>query len=213
MHCPRKRLCLLFATPLFASCLYLKNRANDALDVFSVDGAVGPGVYAEVRATDVVAVGLGGYTADTGGLHGRFAGTAERGATGLGPVIRGFMGHERDLAPLLADDPSTFDRNLDPPGCQYFLWPGMDQHGHGNLYGEYPESERLLRLADFGATAHLGYIGFRVGFSPGELLDLGLGIFGADIAGDDAFPAQPKPRKPPKDPEPLPPLRFPDGQH
>lgn len=210
MHGHPARLTLLLAMPLLSNCVYLRNRANDTLDVFSCDGAVGPGFYAEVRATDVLALGLGGYEAETRGLHGRFAGTAQRSATGLGPLIAGGMGREPDLAPMLAGDPSTFDRNQDPPGCQFLLWPGMDTHGHGSLYGDYPESERLLRLADVGATAHLGYVGFRVGFSPGELLDLALGLFGLDIADDDVFPVQPKTPKAPRPPEQPPRHRFPD---
>jgi len=181
------RLAIACGGLLLTSCSYLQNRANDALDVFLCEGALGPGLYAELRATDFAAVGLGLHTVATGGLHGRYVGTGERGSLGLGPFILG--GARGDYGPVLSGDPSTFDDEADEPCTQMLVMPSQGIKCEAG----YSPSARGLRMAYLSATATVGYVGLRVGFSPGELLDLLLGFFTVNLAGDDAFPAPPPP--------------------
>ena len=54
-------------------------------------------------------------------------------------------------------------------------------------------AERDVRVADVGASLTVGVVGVSVGFSPGEVLDLLLGVVGIDLAGDDDASRPPPP--------------------
>lgn len=166
------------------SCSYLKNRANDLLDSFRFELGVGPGLYAEARATDFAAVGLGFCAQQNAAMRGRFAGTdAEVTSMGLGPFILGSSA-TWSFKPLLAGDPSTPESCDGIVPAQFLLFPMM---GFGSCADDYSLAERGLRVADLGASVTLGYVGAGIGFSPGEFVDLLLGFVGIDIAGDDVF--------------------------
>lgn len=167
---------------LLTSCSYLQNRANDALDVFLCEGLLGPGLYAEARVTDFAAVGLGMQVVASGGLRGRCIGSGHRENLGLGPFILG--GAYIPAEPLLYDDPDYSDGNDEEPCVQVLCLPSKGIKCEAG----YSPSARRLRMADLGVTATVGYVGVRVGFSPGELLDLVLGFFIIDLGGDDVFP-------------------------
>lgn len=184
------------ASASLAGCSYLHNRANDALDVFTCDGSVGPGLYAEVRATDLLAVGLGGHDVEYAGQHGRFVVRGRRSSTAIGPLIWGFVDDDEPV-PVFAGDPSRMGPLVEPPPSQLLFLPA-DQTG-----SDFAPWTRGLHAADVDVTVTLGWVGGRLGFSPGELLDFVLGIFGLDLAGDDALPArapawgevEPRPRR------------------
>lgn len=182
----------------FASCSYLKNRANDALDVFTFDGSLGPGLYAELRATDFAAVGLGYHHVEFAGMHGRFTGSGNTEGAALGPVILGACNYDHEFSPVLSETTSEFDDYLEPPSVQFLVGPAMGIKCDSR--GDYSVPRRGLHVADVGATATLGFVGFHVGFSPGELLDLVLGLASIDLRGDDVFPVPPRSPGPPDQP-------------
>jgi hypothetical protein len=175
---------LLIALLLLPGCAYLKDRANDVLDVFWSDVGIGPGLYVSARATDFLAVGFGYKEQAIAGLHGRFAGTGSSLAVGLGPAV---IGNDRfDCSPVLPQDPSVFDAEQEPPASQLLVVPCSFEHA-GFEPCDYSEGHRDLHFLDVNAGAALLLVGARVGFSPGELLDCVLGLFGIDLAADDGF--------------------------
>lgn len=178
-------LAIALGASLLSGCTWLQNRANDALDVFALDFGQGPGLYADVRATDFVAVGVGMHDTVTWGMHGRYAGTSGRGAVAVGPLMWGWRPDGPAVSPMQSGDPSRFNQDVvDPPPSHLILWPaGPLRHA----FPEYNETARGLRFADVSATLTIGYVGMHVGFSPGELVDFVLGVFGIDLSDDDAF--------------------------
>ena len=184
---------------LLCGCSYVKNRVNDLLDPFRVDVGVGPGLYAEARATDFAAVGLGARLVRTARWSGRFV--SSRGWTeslALGPFILG-NSTATGVQPVLPDDPSKYESGDGPvPGQILFLPLG----GIGSCADIYRFHERGVRILDVGADVALGYVGAGVGFSPGEFVDLLLGFVGIDIAGDDAFGRPEPPAEEPAVPKP-----------
>lgn len=165
---------------LFCSCGYLKNRANDALDVFRIDVGTGPGLLLEARATDFAAVGVGFHKQTRVGVHGRFTGELKTVTVGAGPFVLGAVEHG-DYEPLLPG--SEFDAAHDLIPVQLFVVPST---GFQTL-APYRVGRRGLHFADLGAGLTVGYVGIGVGCSPGELVDLLLGVVGIDLAGDDVF--------------------------
>jgi len=179
------RLATIAALLAGSGCTYLRDRANDLLDPFRVDVGVGFGLYADARATDFVATGVGVHALHAAGWHGRHVGTGELGGLGLGLLMLGDA--EFAMSPLLGE-PASFVRAHDvvPGQLLVFACNGMKC---GLV--RYTLAERGLHVADVGASATIGVVGVGLGFSPGELLDCLLGFFGIDIAGDDARPSEP----------------------
>lgn len=191
-----QRVCMVLAVALaacFNGCSYLHDRLNDLLDPFRVDVGFGPGLYADVRATDFMAVGAGGQTLETAGIHGRFIGTGKRGQVGLPGLA--MVGEIRgtEMAPLLGDT-SEFDEQRDVvPGQVLIVFPAM--HAGRTGTSDWWRAHRGVHVADVGASVTV-FVGVSLGFSPGEVLDLLLGFVGVDLAGDDVAdrpdPAQPR---------------------
>jgi hypothetical protein len=180
------RLLLVAVVATCCGCSYLKNRANDALDVFRLQASWGPGLYASARATDFCATGLGMRLQETVGMYGRYGFTdfpwPEAQALGFGvAVLEDSIPYQ--LEPLL-DDTSQLDDGERPVGMQVlFFLPSMGMKCEAG----YSVADRGLRVADVNASLALVYVGADVGLSPGELIDLLLGFAGIDVADDDAF--------------------------
>jgi hypothetical protein len=49
-------------SPIHTALLYIPNRVFDFLDIFRLRARVGPGVHANVRATEALRLGVGGYS-------------------------------------------------------------------------------------------------------------------------------------------------------
>jgi len=197
MHCALRGTGLA-ACLLLCGCNYVKNRVNDLLDPFRFDVGIGPGLYAEARATDFAAVGVGARFQEIVAMHGRFVSTdIDAFALGLGPFVLGSH-HALDLQPLLAADPSEHDADHGVVAAQFLFFPSMGMKCEAG----YELANRGLRLADLGGTLALGYVGVGAGLSPGEFVDLLLGFVGIDIAGDDGFGRPEPPAEEPTVPEP-----------
>lgn len=162
------------------ACGYLRDRAHDLLDPFRVDVGYGLGIYADVRATDWLAAGAGLHQVHTAGVHGRFVGTSQTRQLGIPLSMLGET--ESEMTPLLGGT-SRFDWRRDVVPGQILVFPVMHLGRTGILACSL--AERDVRVADLGASLTLGVVGVSLGFSPGEVLDLLLGIVGIDLAGDD----------------------------
>ena len=182
------RLLLLAVVATCCGCSYLKNRANDALDVFRLQASWGPGLYASARATDFCATGLGVRLQETIGMYGRYGFTGfpwpEAQAMGLVVmVVEDSIPYKQKLEPLLDNTSQLEDGEL-PVGMQLlFFLPSMGMRCEAG----YSVADRGLRVADLNASLAVIWVGTDVGFSPGELIDLLLGFAGIDVADDDAF--------------------------
>ena len=176
----------------FAGCSYLHDRVNDLLDPFRVDVGFGPGLYADARVTDFLAVGAGGQTLDTAGIHGRFVGTARLGQVGLPGLVMFGEPRNVEMTPLLGDT-SEFDWQRDiVPGQVLLLFPAM--HTGRTAVSDWSLAKRDVHVADLGASLTV-FVGVSIAFSPGEVLDLLLGLVGIDLAGDDVA-GKPGPARP-----------------
>lgn len=169
------------ASALLGSCSYVKNRANDLLDPFRLDVGFTPGLYAEARATDFAALGLGVRGGTIVGLHGRFAVQHDTVNLGVGPVMLGDV-IQPEASALLGGE-SSYDRHHDAVPCQMFFIPLLgSEHAP-----DWSLARRSVHVADVGASVAVGLVGAGVGFSPGEFVDLLLGFVEIDLAGDDDF--------------------------
>lgn len=183
----RTTVALLFVS-CSGACGYLRDRAHDLLDPFRVDVGYGLGLYADVRATDWLAAGAGLHRMHTAGLHGRFVGSSTIGQAGLPLMMAGEA--KSAMAPLLGGT-SRFDWRRDVVPGQILVFPMM--HTGRTGMSAWSLAERDVRVADVGASLTVGVVGVSVGFSPGEVLDLLLGVVGIDLAGDDDASRPPPP--------------------
>lgn len=190
----RCALLLVLFTAALPGCTYLKNRANDLLDVVWLDVGVGPGLYAEGRISDFLIQGAGFqcHLANLS-LHGRYVGLGRLGGMGLPTLtMAGCTMSIHDpayigMVPILGGRSKYDPCHVEPPwsSCCLFF-PGLCLIERPKFIPEYSAVERKLRVADIGAAVQYG-IGVRAGFSPGELYDFVWGLFGGDPAEDDVF--------------------------
>lgn len=197
----RRSVAILFLL-CSGACGYLRDRAHDLLDPFRVDVGYGLGLYADVRATDWLAAGAGLHRVHHAGLHGRFVGTSTLGQVGFPLTMLGEPTFT--MTPLLGGG-SQFDWERDiVPGQLFLVVPAM--HAGRTGISAWSLAKRDVRVADVGASLTLGVVGVSLGFSPGEVLDLLLGVVGIDLAGDDDAsrpPLLPADAATPSDPEPV----------
>jgi len=200
---------------------YATDRGNDFLDCFVLMGGVGlihgvdlPAAM-EVRATDWLDAGLGKAVSMRAGLNGRRIGEGELDAQ-LGLPILPFATWFglRDAAIEKDDGPArhafTFyssrhggggeDESRTAKSILVFNAASIPRYRAYKEIGypaSYPTQEReerpLIHAFDVSVDATL-LLSARVGFSPGEFVDLVLGFFGADIARDDARSRKPAER-------------------
>jgi hypothetical protein len=151
----------------------IRARALDLADVFTVAVGAGPEVSADVQATDLVHLAVGGGVHVEGGAVGRRVG-------GAGVVTYGLP-----VAPFLEDGVLHARLALDDPGGAWRTEDVQDECYvvHALALRETNPAATALQALDVEVSAFL-LVGARVGFSPGELLDFLSGFVGLDPAGD-----------------------------
>jgi len=161
--------------------LYFERRALDAVDVFSIQGAIGSGLALDVELTDFAHFGLGGSSVRLFGARGRemVHDTDHHLHFPLSNIAYAALGddrwmllHKRTTHPVGASNPLLEDE------CVWLLPAVMN----GAPLRKTRPTWQKFNL-EGGVT--LGFLGGRVGLRPGELADFLLGFFGVDIAHDD----------------------------
>jgi len=162
---------------LLSSCSaapYFADRGRDLADCFTITVSAGPGISASLALTDACHLMVGGGVHGEAGLIGRRVGAA--GVMNLGLPIVPFMEEGLLHGRLLFTECSGDWREEDVQDECYLIHAG----------GWPPTNPVTTRMRAFdleiGATVLLGV---RLGFSPGEFVDLIAGSFGSDPAGDD----------------------------
>lgn len=149
---------------------YLADRGRDAAQVVTFEAGVGPGLAVDVKATELAHLGAGYADVHKVSLRG---------------------GELRTLRDVEVGLPTSAVLSAgalnDGRGARAF-------HLHANLAEAL--ADRPFRRADVEVGVALGFFSIRVGFSPGELLDLIAGLFGFDPAEDDLGPPSPEPADP-----------------
>jgi len=161
---PARAAAVLLPLLLLASCgAWGRDRLRDLGDVFTFEVAAGVGVSADVKATDLLHVGAG-YA------HGRKL------------SWRGRTAHV------------LWDREVGLPGSALLWWGALADGQLWRLGDLHTDGAELLhggspwRIADLEVGVFAGFVGLRLGLSPGELVDLLAGLVGLDPAGDDLGP-------------------------
>lgn len=186
-----------------SSCSYIEKRARDAADIVLIapewrvvgaKGQLGPwgqlGYYCSM-------VGPAGYA---------------RGYGLLGPHLGAYEHQDCTLFPLLifvqsrsgAPDPRHKDFFVMGKWLLPYLEPQTDPDA---TFGGFEEADDWRRLAPRYTQIELAlgvWVGVRVGFNPGELVDFVIGWFGLDLYDDDFDPefaeepgSEPLPEEPP----------------
>ncbi|GIW71193.1 MAG: hypothetical protein KatS3mg102_0735 [Planctomycetota bacterium] len=144
-------------------CSYLSDRAADLVDVFTVEVGFGPGLHADLKATDWLHLGVGYAQLRKAGLRGRDAVWMRDREVGLPLSALLWVGAWREGA--------------------------LERLGH--LHADVPDLLAYpdpWRRADLELGLSAGLVSVRLGLSPGQLLDFLAGLFGFDPAGDDRGP-------------------------
>lgn len=141
-------------------CAWLRDRAADAADVVTFEVGWGLGLAADVKATDLVHVGVGYSEVRKAGFRGREPRWYRDRDVGLPGALLTQVGGLREW---------NLHRLL---------------HLHTDV-GDALAWEDPLRRADLGAGVTAGLVHLRFELSPGHLLDLLAGLVGLDPAHDD----------------------------
>ncbi len=162
---------------------YWGDRARDAADCVTFTVSAGPEVSADAKLTEVLHLAAGGGAHTEAGVIGGDVGTASVATLGL------------PFAPFLEDGILYGRYAFTEVGGDW-----TDDHVQDECYALHvldvaptnPERALIDRFdIELGAIALLGA---RVGFSPGQFVDLLAGLVGADPAQDDApMHAEPAP--------------------
>lgn len=157
------RAAALGLTLLLGGCAWLADRGADAADLLVLEGGLGFGLSVDARASELLHLGVGYADMRKAGLRGRTAVWMRDREAGLPASILPWIGAVRDGQP----------------------W----RLGHLHLNAsELWWGGSAWRLADLELGLFAGFVGLRLGLSPGELLDLLAGLVGLDPAGDDDGP-------------------------
>lgn len=156
---------------------YFGDRARDLADVFVLTVSAGPEVSADVQATDLVHLSVGGGAHGEAGFIGRHVGTA--GVMTLGLPVAPFIEDGVLYGRFVFTETSGAWEEGDVQDECYIV--------HALGAGETnPKSDAWHALdLEVGATV---LVGARVGLRPGELVDFLAGLLGLDPIGDDATP-------------------------
>lgn len=191
-----RRLLVFALCPLIGACQYARDRWNDTLDVLPLSMTLGPGLYASANVTQFLGTGIGFYK---GTALGWFP-TEGPDAKEPEHLERFQIGDHMSAGLILGDYHFPDPGRMDEYGILYWFVP-MQRKGAGLRFPFAPTS-----ALDVTVRAHVGVIGARVTFSPGNLADWFLGWFGLDIANDDVRPwpvssdrahGRPDPQEPP----------------
>lgn len=146
-----------------------RDRAHDFSQVLEATATLGPGIAAEVRATEALQLGAGSFDGRSYGLmEGRFAAVREQ-RNELGISLLHTYDYRRDGTDLL---------DVRQP---HFGDPGFERHPL-SWQGEHDR-----QWADVGLGLHLAYVGLHATLRLRELWDALAGCVGFDPSGDDAF--------------------------
>jgi len=175
-----KKILLLACLFLLVGCAspfgtYVKDRGNDFADCFKGDIGVGFGVDAQVMATDYIGTGAGlAVAANKIGFRGRHVGDWSDFHGGIGIVDYGAFGSS--MHPFESKNPPPFSSQVRSVcGVNTVPFDSSMQD---------PEKP-FLNTFDIEAGGMALFVGSRVGFSPGQLIDFIIGWTGIDIAWDD----------------------------
>jgi len=153
----------------------MKNRGSDFADCFKGDVGLGLGVDAQIMATDYIGTGVGASSVYKTGFKGRYNGSWEDYHVGFGIVDYGDFGW--DIQPAETE-------NQPPAKTKIRSFCGINPSWSDEPKLAFPKKPFLDKF-DIEAGGTWLVAGFRVGFSPGQLLDFIIGWTGIDIADDD----------------------------
>lgn len=162
------------ALAALTGCEYLNARATDLGDLVRVEFTGGPGLQVNAGVGEVVHVGLGSSMGSRAGW--------QYGHLFHGEVLEHYLPVSLiETARVPGYDGLhmiSWDYAQPPQHQCYMLLP----YGTGHSTARRSD----LHIVDLEVGAHLVVFGVQLGVSPGELLDLVLGIWGFDLAGDDS---------------------------
>lgn len=185
MSCHRRIVCVLAFVVMMAStgCTYLKNRGNDASDVFELGVTVTPRwtpVFALYgNPFNVLPFGYANAKITLLGWSDRNVGALDLDLKGWGALAWGSqrLGIGRREAAAPGEQPAPLGWSVTEPGHTYttgFVGAWGEDGARGRTFGECP---KLL---------HLGWIGLYADCSVLDLADFVLGWTTLDIGHDDA---------------------------
>ncbi len=171
---------------------YFANRARDFGDMFLVQGGIGYGLGAQVKAAGVAHVGLGAISFHRDKTLGLVYGSFR-------PKFDRRSGRSRSEDDLILFFPHLSNRPPEGGESHFCLglfpaiasWHNTSRSAIGSsdkwLWSEGTPKFRKAQVHafDLEVSATALFLSFRVGFSPGEFFDFLLGWFGVDIASDD----------------------------
>jgi hypothetical protein len=183
----RKQIFLLLLVFLFATtlsgCAYLKNRGNDAMDLFDLGITVSskPGFALYVDKPPVIPIGFANVDGKLIGMGRGGFGVYDFREKGVGYLIGGTL--QRGVGnydPQNPEDPKTYGRGLigfieKTTEFQNDPEPNKDTIGR-------PKTRPTCPM-----TLHLGWIGFEWGTKGWDILDFLLGWTTIDVGKDDVF--------------------------
>lgn len=173
---------------------YLDARMKDLLDPFTVAAGLGIGLHADIEVTMLLhpAIGLG--FSELIGWDGSRPYVAD---FIMGMPLTNLAGFEEGVVGALQGycrTPIFGESYPRPEGKLPGLWSSpipilltRSNDRYGPLRSDSAQGYPPLRWADLEAGASVLALGFRIGVSPGELLDLFGGWFGWDPADDDGL--------------------------
>jgi hypothetical protein len=165
-----KRSILLVMCALLASCGYLRDRAKDAADIFTVTAGLGAGAKTRVGPINLGFI----FNSEIAGLRGgeffAIPSESDEEMRGIDLQVLVFGYEASSLTPAM-------ERRDKFQGTANLIVP-IPNVGHEMTVRNAPYWTQIDLVAGAGPSV-------RVGFNPGELVDFLLGWFGIDIYGDD----------------------------
>ena len=161
---------------------YALNRAEDLMDIFTVELTAGPGVDAHVQVTNIFGTAAGCSHQYGLMMHGRYVGAGKR-ITG-GTLITAATSAKGDRMISLRGP-----EGYQPRGGVWFLGvpAGYWRAGEGGEFHAY--SIEGMGALDLAVGASVGF-GVHVGVSLLEIVDFLGGFTTMDLAGDDVLPPE-----------------------
>ena len=173
-RCRASRLTLLLLGVLVGGCQYAEARGRDFMDIFRVEGHLGPGMQVDIKATELLHFGFGSSQGVRTGFN-----------YGVLETHQILEHHLPASAVVTAVDERSQGLHTTSWGLEstqhkcFVVMPGM--------LNDSTMAVDALHFFDFEIGVYALFPGARIGFSPGELLDFILGIWTFDLAHDDDF--------------------------
>lgn len=195
-------LCLWLCSSLGCA-NYMRNRANDALDMIHLKATFGPGILASARVTQGLTVGVGILNnVQKYGIKGRGIGHWEEYRGEAGAMFMGVplsLYYVKDVRKTFVAGNNYLKEDLEhPKPDEYRVFPVLGL-GWWPLESNTPGSREAAnklnsanpfmadrKVTEVGVTAHLLIFGVDVSVDLLEVFDFLLGWFTLDFKGDDA---------------------------